>query len=1145
MHLFQRFLPLVFVGIPAFCATFGTVVPGSGGASYSDILLDEARHSLYLVNSSANRVDVYNLTTKTFAAPIRTDNQPVSIALSPDGKTLYCTAYTGSLLDVIDLTKTTLSVTSKIALPASPEGVAVGGDGRVLISTVGDAGTDILLVYDPSQPTGKNLNNVAVTPAAPTPPTLPAPSGISYLSYHSKMVATRDGKYIIGNNITSTSTSTGRVLFVYDTTSATVIRSRIVANLSNVLAVSPDGTKFMAGPALIDRATLAIVAQENTANSPFAFPGNTNFNTQTVQGGSVFAPDGSAIWAAFNYAPVQNPALPANVSRLLQNDPDNLLIKLGLQLPENLSGKMVITAAGDTIYALSQSGFTALPLSTLTSLPLSQTDSQVQLLTNDQCGVTAQTSQATANVTDAGKGRLSVTVQSYTLPNTGVSGLGGGGGAGGAIAFNPGAIIATLIGGIAGTGAGTTPGINGTQTTTTPGSNSTTPIIITKPTQTGAAVTFQYNPNAAKNLGSSAPSDFLIEAPEAVNITPNLRVFQNNRNSDAAGQILLAQQNISAAETLMDMVMDTARKRIYIPNSGMNQVEVLDMTTNKLMKPIKVGQLPHSIALSSDGVTMYVCNTGGESISIVDLNKMQVTGSVTFPPIPSNAAVSVIYPASIAYSEAGPQFVMSDGSLWKIDGTTAIPRVLNPLVFGGSANSLIRTVSGGNPSQFSMAGTPGGEYVILVTGAGNAYLYDASVDDYTKVTQIFTPPLTGFIGPVAAGPKGAYFIANGTLLNSSLTPIAGPPGSTLSTTVTTPGGFGGFGGGQTTPTTTVRPVSAVAAISASNYALFTQPVRTNGTSTVTDAGQVQILDAANGNVMRTFNSLEGPLSTVTGTARATIPGRTLVVDPTMTYAYAITSSGISVIPLTSASPATTPQVARSGVVNLASYQTKVAPGSLFSIFGSNLGSSAKFSSTPLPTILGGTCVTLNNVAIPLELTSSGQINAQIPVTLAAGTYPLVVRSISGLTASLPSVVTVSKYAPAVFVSSNGQAAIVRASDGSFVNAQHPATRDQDLMIFATGLGATTGGTVKTGTPAPASPLAVTGQVAVYMGPVGYSQAPVIVKWSGLVPGLIGVYQINVTIPGTHMNGDTLPVTIKIGGVSSPTTGPAVPTVALN
>jgi uncharacterized protein (TIGR03437 family) len=82
-------------------------------------------------------------------------------------------------------------------------------------------------------------------------------------------------------------------------------------------------------------------------------------------------------------------------------------------------------------------------------------------------------------------------------------------------------------------------------------------------------------------------------------------------------------------------------------------------------------------------------------------------------------------------------------------------------------------------------------------------------------------------------------------------------------------------------------------------------------------------------------------------------------------------------------------------------------------------------------------------------------------------------------------------------------------------------------------------------PSPSDKLAVTGKVSVYFGPKGYSQAPMAVNWSGLVPGQIGTYQINITVPGNHMKGDKLPVTISIGGVDSPTTGENVPYVAVN
>jgi uncharacterized protein (TIGR03437 family) len=178
------------------------------------------------------------------------------------------------------------------------------------------------------------------------------------------------------------------------------------------------------------------------------------------------------------------------------------------------------------------------------------------------------------------------------------------------------------------------------------------------------------------------------------------------------------------------------------------------------------------------------------------------------------------------------------------------------------------------------------------------------------------------------------------------------------------------------------------------------------------------------------------------------------------------------------------------------------------------------------------------------MVSPTQINAQIPPDLAAGTYPLIVRSISNHLAAVSQQLTVSKYAPAVLVPSPGQVALVHA-DGKFVNTGNPATRDEPLTMYAVGLGPTTGGAVTAGAPSPSSPLAVTGTVEVFFGNPSYKQAGIIVDWSGLAPGFIGLYQLNLRVPGFHINGDALPIMIRVGNVNSPTTGPVVPTVAVN
>jgi uncharacterized protein (TIGR03437 family) len=331
-------------------------------------------------------------------------------------------------------------------------------------------------------------------------------------------------------------------------------------------------------------------------------------------------------------------------------------------------------------------------------------------------------------------------------------------------------------------------------------------------------------------------------------------------------------------------------------------------------------------------------------------------------------------------------------------------------------------------------------------------------------------------------------------------------------------------------------------VSGASYAIFTQPIKSSTTSTATDGGLVQIMNASTGQTLQSANALETAPSIVTGNSRVVTNGRTLVIDSTGGNAYAITVSGLSVIPMTPVPSSLQPALAKTGVVNLANLGAAVAANEMAAVHGTNLASAGATSSGPLPLILGGTCVTLNNQAVPLVLSSPGEINFQIPPGLAAGRYPLVVRSIANQVASSSATVTVSKYAPAVMMTSGGQASIYH-SDGTLVTTSNPTTRDQTLTIFAAGLGPTTGGTVTAGAPSPGDPLAVTSAVSVYFGPVGYSQAPVIVQWSGLVPGLIGVYQIDVYVPGTHYEGDAVPVTLEVGGVYSPETGTNLPTVA--
>ena len=463
--------------IPLFSATFGTPTGPAGGASYTDIVLDEPRTQIYLVNSANSKIDIYNYKNKAFATsvPLGSNSQPLGAALgwpvNGTSRYLYVTAYASSTLYQIDLTaKNGPAVSARFSLPYNPEGVGVGADGRVLVTTIGCAvgtsgcatgtTTNTLFLYDPNATTTANLVSIPLPVPPPTSTSTPTVPGRAFLTYHGALMPTPDGKYLIGVNGVN---GTTRLIFVYETASATVLRSREVTNLSNVVSVSPDNSRFMAGSVMFDINTLQVIAQENVSNSPFAFPsGNaSNFNTASNQGGSVFTPDGTALYAAFNISPVQNPPAKANVTQLLVNDPNNLLIQMGIQLPENMAGKMVIDKAGANIYAISDSGFTTLPISAISSSPLASVNSQLVFLANDQCGVTANLGKSANNVTNTGKGRITVSVQSYTLPGQGTTGLGGfGGPGGGGVVGGIGGVGIVVIlpgGGPGGPGGGFTP----------------------------------------------------------------------------------------------------------------------------------------------------------------------------------------------------------------------------------------------------------------------------------------------------------------------------------------------------------------------------------------------------------------------------------------------------------------------------------------------------------------------------------------------------------------------------------------------------------------------------------------------------------------------------------------------------------------
>jgi uncharacterized protein (TIGR03437 family) len=226
-----------------------------------------------------------------------------------------------------------------------------------------------------------------------------------------------------------------------------------------------------------------------------------------------------------------------------------------------------------------------------------------------------------------------------------------------------------------------------------------------------------------------------------------------------------------------------------------------------------------------------------------------------------------------------------------------------------------------------------------------------------------------------------------------------------------------------------------------------------------------------------------------------------------------------------------PVVPINSIVNAASFaQGPVSPGSLVSIFGLNLAPPSPVSAgtVPLPTTLSGVTVQMGLYLAPLVYLSNGQINCQVPFELAgiASTTAQVIVT-NGSLSSTATTVGIAKASPGIFTTVvNGQTiGTILKADYTLITSSRGAQPGDVILIFATGQGPVTNapasGAAARNTPA----LSTTIDIPVVT--IGGKNAPV--SFSGLAPGFVALWQINVTVPSGLPTGYQ-PVQISQSGV---------------
>ena len=245
--------------------------------------------------------------------------------------------------------------------------------------------------------------------------------------------------------------------------------------------------------------------------------------------------------------------------------------------------------------------------------------------------------------------------------------------------------------------------------------------------------------------------------------------------------------------------------------------------------------------------------------------------------------------------------------------------------------------------------------------------------------------------------------------------------------------------------------------------------------------------------------------------------------------------------LTPALPA--PTVGTGGVINASGFggSSSIAPGSWIEIYGVNLSADTRsfttsdFTGVNAPMSLDGTSVTIGGQSAYVAFISPGHVNAQVPSTVATGTQPVIVTTYGG-------------SSPAVTVNVNeAQPGLLATPLFDVAGTQYVAAILPDFVTYIAPPGSIAGITSRQAKPGetiviygigfgPVTPAIPAGQTVTQTNNLtlplqvffGTTQASL--TYSGLAPGAIGLYQLNVIVP-TIPDSDAVPLTFKLNGVA--------------
>jgi minor extracellular serine protease Vpr len=219
-----------------------------------------------------------------------------------------------------------------------------------------------------------------------------------------------------------------------------------------------------------------------------------------------------------------------------------------------------------------------------------------------------------------------------------------------------------------------------------------------------------------------------------------------------------------------------------------------------------------------------------------------------------------------------------------------------------------------------------------------------------------------------------------------------------------------------------------------------------------------------------------------------------------------------------------------GVANAAGLTPgPVTPGSIATLYGDfSLEAPAAAITTPLPTVLSGFSMqagSANPISVPLYYVSSEAVNIQVPWELTGQSSATFQASLNGAGGG-SQIVPLVPFSPGIFTIGANQGAVVDLL-GRLVDATNPVMAGSVIAIYCSGLGAVSN---PPATGSPASTAITSETMTTPVVTIGGVPAPVL--FSGLAPGSVGEYQVNVQVPAGSGTGSAVPVVLSIGGALS-------------